>query len=71
MAMHMRKECKKRERQNRERERTTRNIACGGQHFPVFLLFFFISFAGYDSAGVKLVLMINIELTASHLTGRT
>ena len=68
MAMHMRKECKKRERQRRERERTTGNIACGGQHFPVF---FIISFDFYNSAGVKLVLMINIELTASHLTGRT
>ena len=56
----MRKECKKRERQ--KRERITDNITYRGQHFPVL----------YHSmlticAGVKLVLMTNIELTVSHL----
>ena len=31
-----------------------------------FFFFFFTSFDVYNSAGVKLVLMINVELTASH-----
>ena len=61
MAMHMRKECKERESQ-----RTINNITYGGQHFPVLYHSMFTL-----SAGLKLVLMKNIELAASYLTDRT
>ena len=38
MAMHMRKECKKKgKRERQKRERTTNNITYGGKHFPVVI----------------------------------